>query len=256
MTFGEFVSSRHTAADLAAAIGDHGEGFRQGEAGFWYGGSADHVLGYIRNGGEDVAGGKYALELGNQGWQTDDLEQLEKRLYAWLVKEADMKGAPCSNHGPDEIPGIANTYCEGCGEVLCEACVDEHNHEDPGCDFDGCTEKATDECSHCSDRMCAAHTLTTVDGFPFIDGHQPGERSAAAAERALAPHPDSILYDGWDEDTIVDLLTGLMHLCDGTQRSENLSERISFGECLGNAYRHFHMERTLTRGANQEANVG
>ena len=77
MTFEQFQASRTEVADLNAAIG--AEYFDNSTPGFIYAGQELHI--------EKEAASAFILTIGNCQWKTGDLEDLERKLYAFALGE-------------------------------------------------------------------------------------------------------------------------------------------------------------------------
>lgn len=76
MTFAEFIATKRRVEDIDAAIGYamHDEP----TPGFVYG-TTWHI--------DADPSGAFVLTLANEGWMSDDLEDLERRLYAYAARE-------------------------------------------------------------------------------------------------------------------------------------------------------------------------
>jgi len=84
MTFEQFQATRQRCEDLRAALQD--EVFGAGVKGNLYLGRLyiEDTTGWPADGSGK---GRWDLLIGRADWQTDDLESLERRLYAFAVDE-------------------------------------------------------------------------------------------------------------------------------------------------------------------------
>jgi hypothetical protein len=77
MTFEQFQASRTEVADLNVAVG--AEYFDAPTPGLVYAGLGLHI--------EKAAASAFILTIGNCQWKTGDLEDLERKLYAFALGE-------------------------------------------------------------------------------------------------------------------------------------------------------------------------
>ena len=111
---------------------------------------------------------------------------------------------------------------------------------DPTCEYEGCTADPTSSCQCCDAQICDQHTLRTIDGVEYQEGHDPATVAVEAANRALNAYNDTFRGEN-DADTVTDLVTALMHWC------EHNGLGLGLGESLSTAYLHYHFERNPRR---------